>query len=94
MQQVMACGGAANLLDCFEDASSAHLVQELCKGGDLRRHVEVRAVVRAGVGCGLADSSGSQGLRGCSTCGMRKMAECAGLSRSGLDWSSVIVGRQ
>lgn len=41
MQQVMVCGGAANLLDCFEDASSAYLVQELCKGGDLRRHVEV-----------------------------------------------------
>lgn len=41
MQQVMVCGGAAYLLDCFEDASSAYLVQELCKGGDLRRHVEV-----------------------------------------------------
>lgn len=42
MERVKGCSGVAQLVDCREDTQYVYLLTELCKGGDLRRYVEVR----------------------------------------------------
>ena len=42
LEQVHGCPGAVRLYDCFEDERSVQLVMELCRGGDLKKYVEVR----------------------------------------------------
>eukprot|EP00955_Chlamydomonas_euryale_P016735 178566-Chlamydomonas_euryale.AAC.1 len=34
------CPGVVRLFDTFEEREVVHLVTEVCRGGDLRRHVE------------------------------------------------------
>lgn len=42
LERVQGCPGAVRLYDCFEDERSVQLVMELCRGGDLKKYVEVR----------------------------------------------------
>ncbi|KAG1664778.1 hypothetical protein FOA52_013630 [Chlamydomonas sp. UWO 241] len=40
MRMAQSCQGVVQLVDCFEEAEFVHLVTEVCRGGDLKKHVE------------------------------------------------------